>query len=94
MPSGGVANENTYTMHNPFVALAAQKRMPARLRFNYLHQDPPNDPTLPTLSRTENSLPFFRNDWIRSGGIGEVTGGSINGLKAIAAQGCGPGPHA
>jgi predicted amidohydrolase YtcJ len=88
MPSGGVANENTYTMHNPFVALAAEKRMPARLRFNYLHQDPPNDPTLPTLSqRLKNSLPFFGNDWIRSGGIGEFTGGGINGLKAIAAAG-------
>ena len=85
MPSGGVANENTYTMHNPFVALAAEKRMPARLRFNYLHQDPPNDPTLPTLS--QNSLPFFGNDWIRSGGIGEFTGGGLNGLKAIAAAG-------
>jgi predicted amidohydrolase YtcJ len=88
MPSGGVANENTYTMHNPFVALAAEKRMPARLRFNYLHQDPPNDPTPPTLSqRLKNSLPFFGNDWIRSGGIGEFTGGGINGLKAIAAAG-------
>src|SRR5205085_2860643 len=42
-PSGGVANENTYTMYNPFLALDAEKRMPARLRFNYLHQDPPND---------------------------------------------------
>jgi predicted amidohydrolase YtcJ len=86
VPSGGVANENTYTMHNPFVALAAEKRMPARLRFNYLHQDPPDDPALPTLSqRLKNSLPFFGNDWIRSGGIGEFTGGGINGLKAIAA---------
>jgi predicted amidohydrolase YtcJ len=75
-------------MHNPFVALAAEKRMPARLRFNYLHQDPPNDPTLPTLSqRLKNSLPFFGNDWIRSGGIGEFTGGGVNGLKAIAAAG-------
>ena len=38
-PSGGVASENTYTMHNPFLALDAEKRLPARLRFNYLHQD-------------------------------------------------------
>ena len=87
-PSGGVANENTYTMHNPFLALAAQGRLPARLRFNYLHQDPPNDPTLPTLSpRLRNSFPFFGNDWIRSGGIGEFTGGGVNGLRAIAAAG-------
>ncbi len=87
-PSGGVASENTYTMHNPFLALEAEKRLPARLRFNYLHQDPPNDPTLPTLSqRLKNSFPFFGNDWIRSGGIGEFTGGGVNGLRAIAAAG-------
>jgi predicted amidohydrolase YtcJ len=86
--SGGVANENTYTMHNPFLALDAEKRMPARLRFNYLHQDPPNDPTLPTLSqRLKYSFPFFGNDWIKSGGIGEFTGGGVNGLRAIAAAG-------
>lgn len=87
-PSGGVANENTYTMHNPFLALDAEKRLPARLRFNYLHQDPPNDPTLPTLShRLKNSFPFFGNDWMKSGGIGEFTGGGVNGLRAIAAAG-------
>src|SRR5205823_12031499 len=39
-PSGGVANENTYTMYNSFLALHAEKNLPARLRFNYLHQDP------------------------------------------------------
>jgi predicted amidohydrolase YtcJ len=88
LPSGGVANENTYTMHQPFLALAAEQRLPARLRFNYLHQDPPNDPSLPTLGpRLRNSLPFFGNDWIRSGGIGEFTGGGVNGLPAIAAAG-------
>ena len=87
-PSGGVASENTYTMHNPFLALEAEKRLPARLRFNYLHQDAPADATLPTLSpRLRNSFPFFGNDWIRSGGIGEFTGGGINGLRAIAAAG-------
>lgn len=88
MPSGGVASENTYTMHQPFLALEAEKRLPARLRFNYLHQDPPNDPALPTLlPRLRNSLPFFGNDWIRSGGIGEFTGGGVNGLRAIASAG-------
>src|SRR4029077_16249798 len=87
-PSGGVATENTYTMHNSYLALDAEKRLPARLRFNYLHQDPPNDPTLPTLSqRLKNSMPFFGNDWMRSGGIGEFTGGGVNRLRAIAAAG-------
>ena len=39
--SGGVANENTYTMHNPFLALHREGTMPARLRIDFLHQDPP-----------------------------------------------------
>lgn len=87
-PSGGVANENTYTMHRPFLALDADGMLPARLRFNYLHQDPPDDPALPTLSaRLKNSFPFFGNEWMKSGGIGEFTGGGVNGLRAIAAAG-------
>jgi predicted amidohydrolase YtcJ len=88
LPSGGVANENTYTMYNPFLELNATNRLPARLRFNYLHQDPPTDPSLPTLSqRLKNSHPFFGNAWMKSGGIGEFTGGGINGLRAIARAG-------
>ena len=87
-PSGGIASENIYTMHQPFLALAAEQRLPARLRFNHLHQDPPTDPSLPTLGpRLRNALPFFGNDWIRSGGIGEFTGGGVAGLRAIAAAG-------
>ena len=88
LPSGGVANENTYTMYNPFLELNAGNRLPARLRFNYLHQDPPDDPKLPTLSqRLKHSYPFFGNAWMKSGGIGEFTGGGVNGLRAIAAAG-------
>jgi predicted amidohydrolase YtcJ len=87
-PSGGIANENTYTMHNSFLALDAENRLPARLRLNFLHQDPPNDPALPTLSqRLRNSFPFFGNEWLKSGGIGEFTGGGVQGLRAIAAAG-------
>ena len=33
--SGGLANENTYTMHNPFQALHHENAMPARLRIDY-----------------------------------------------------------
>src|SRR5262245_18825675 len=40
-PSGGVANENTYTMHDPFLALNRDGKMPARLRMDFLHQDSP-----------------------------------------------------
>lgn len=88
-PATGIANENTYTMHEPFLTLNREGRLPARLRLDFLHQDPPNaNPPLPTLSqRLRNSFPFFGNDWLRTGGIGEFTGGGIEGLRAIARAG-------
>src|SRR5215831_11762187 len=39
---GGIASENVYTMHHPFLALHRDGAMPARLRIEFLHQDPPN----------------------------------------------------
>ena len=88
-PATGLATENTFTMHRPFLALDGDDRMPARLRMDYLHQDAPDaDPPLPTLSeRLKNSFPFFGNDWLKSGGIGEFTGGGVDGLRAIARAG-------
>jgi predicted amidohydrolase YtcJ len=95
-PSGGVANENTYTMHNPFLALHSEGVMPVRLRIDFLHQDPPNaNPPLPTLSqRLKNSFPFFGDDWLKTGGVGEFTGGGIEGLRAIAKAGWRAEDHA
>ncbi|MBI2150360.1 MAG: amidohydrolase family protein [Acidobacteria bacterium] len=88
-PATGIASENTYTMHDPFRALHREGRMPARLRIDFLHQDSPTaNPPLPTLSqRLKNSFPLFGDDWLRTGGIGEFTGGGIEGLKAIARAG-------
>jgi predicted amidohydrolase YtcJ len=88
-PATGIASENTYTMHEPFFALERDGTMPARLRIDFLHQDSPSaDPPLPTLGpRLRNTFPFFGNDWLRTGGIGEFTGGGIEGLRAIAAAG-------
>lgn len=95
-PAGGIASENTYTMHNPFLALHREGRMPARLRIDFLHQDSPKaDPPLPTLSqRLRNSFPFFGDEWIKTGGIGEFTGGGIEGLRAIARAGWRAEDHA
>ena len=88
LPSNGIANENTYTMHFPFLALDREKRMPARLRIDFLHQDPAADTALTTLApRLRHSFPFFGNDWLRTGGIGEFTGGGLNGLLAIGRAG-------
>jgi predicted amidohydrolase YtcJ len=75
-------------MHEPFLALNREGKMTARLRLDFLHQDPAGDPSLPTLSqRLRNSFPFFGNDWLKTGGIGEFTGGGVEGLKAIAKAG-------
>jgi predicted amidohydrolase YtcJ len=95
-PSTGVANENTYTMHNPFIALHKEGKMPARLRLDFLHQDSPTaNPPLPTLSqRLKNSFPFFGDEWLKTGGIGEFTGGGIEGLRAIAKAGWRAEDHA
>jgi len=95
-PSGGIANENTFTMHQPFLTLNREGRLPARLRIDFLHQDPVNaDPPLATLSeRLKNSFPLFGNDWLRTGGIGEFTGGGVEGLKAIARAGWRAEDHA
>ena len=94
--SGGLANENTYTMHNPFMALHRDGAMPARLRIDFLHQDSPTaNPPLPTLSvRLKNSFPFFGDEWIKTGGIGEFTGGGVEGLRAIAKAGWRAEDHA
>lgn len=74
MPSDGAAHEDNYTMQLPFVALHRDGRLNARLRINYLHQDA--TPDLVTLKeRLRNTIPFFGDDWIRTGGIGEFIGG-------------------
>lgn len=95
-PATGIASENTFTMHEPFLALHREGRLTARLRLDFLHQDPPppagsdaaSPPSLPTLSqRLKNTFPFFGDDWVKTGGIGEFTGGGIEGLKAIARAG-------
>jgi predicted amidohydrolase YtcJ len=88
-PAPGLASENTYTMHAPFHALDREGRLPARLRIDFLHQDSPTaTPPLPTLGpRLRNSFPRFGNDWLRTGGIGEFTGGGVEGLRAIAKAG-------
>lgn len=95
-PAGGIASENTYTMHAPFLTLDREGRLPVRVRLEFLHQDPPDaDPPLPTLSqRLRNSFPFFGNDWLRTGGIGEFTGGGVEGLRAIAKAGWRAEDHA
>jgi len=76
MPSDGAAHEDNYTMHQPFLSLHAEGTMPARLRINFLHQDA--TPELVTLNeRLRNAYPFFGDDLVRTGGIGEFIAGGV-----------------
>jgi predicted amidohydrolase YtcJ len=69
-PSDGAAHENNYTMHLPFLSLYDEGRATVRLRINFLHMD--TDPSVPTLTdRLQNAFPFFGDDMVRTGGIGE-----------------------
>ena len=69
-PADGAAHEDNYTMHLPFLALHDERKLPARLRINFLHQD--TTPDLPTLNeRLKNSFKFFGDDMVRTGAIGE-----------------------
>ena len=43
---------------------------------------------------SRNSFPFFGDEWIKTGGIGEFTGGGIEGLRAIAKAGWRAEDHA
>jgi predicted amidohydrolase YtcJ len=88
-PADGAAHEDNYTMQLPFVALNQEGKLPARLRINYLHQDA--SPELTTLrERLRNTLPFFGDDMVRTGGIGEFIGGGkafVDAARLIARSG-------
>ncbi len=75
----GAAHEDNYTMHLPFLSVRDDGALAARLRINFLHME--SDPDTPELAeRLRNAFPFFGDDMVRTGGIGE-----------FIAQGTGPG---
>jgi hypothetical protein len=77
-PSDGAAHEDNFTMHLPFLSLSEEGRLDARLRINFLHMEA--DQATPELvERLKNAFPFFGDDLVRTGGIGE-----------FIAQGTGP----
>ena len=87
-PNDGAAHEDNYAMNLPFLALHKEGKLPARLRINFLHQDA--TPDLPTLrERVRNSFPFFGDDMVRTGGIGEFIAGpkaSTEAAKLLARE--------
>jgi predicted amidohydrolase YtcJ len=84
-PSDGAAHENNYTMHLPFLSLYDEGRAPVRLRINFLHMD--TDPSVPTLTdRLQNAFPFFGDDMVRTGGIGEFIASGLGPAFVEAAR--------
>jgi predicted amidohydrolase YtcJ len=76
--SDGAAHEDNFTMHRPFLSVHGDGDLRARVRINFLHME--SDPATPELvERLRNQFPFFGDDMISTGGIGE-----------FIAQGTGP----
>jgi hypothetical protein len=89
-PADGAAHEDNYAMHQPFLSLHAEGKLPSRLRINFLHQD--TTPELITLTeRLRNSYKFFGDDIVRTGGIGEFISGNnmvfVEAARRIARAG-------
>ncbi|MGI5152174.1 amidohydrolase [Plantactinospora sp. CA-294935] len=77
-PADGAAHEDNHSMHLPFLDVYAQGRGIVRLRINYLHQD--TDPAVPELTaRLRHTYPFFGDDMVRTGAIGEFIAASYSG---------------
>jgi len=84
-PSDGAAHEDNYAMHLPFLSVYAAGAGIIRLRINFLHME--TDPTLPGLTqRLQNAFPFFGNEWVRTGGIGEFIAAGLGPTWLEAAR--------
>ena len=69
-PTDVSASEDNYAMYDPFLRVYQENKGIVRLRINYLHRDV--DTNVATLDeRLHNAFPFFGNDLVRTGGIGE-----------------------
>jgi predicted amidohydrolase YtcJ len=69
-PTDGAAHEDNFTMHFPFLEVYEQGDGLVRLRINFLHMET-DDATPELIQRLKNAFPFFGNDWVKTGGIGE-----------------------
>jgi predicted amidohydrolase YtcJ len=83
-PADGAAHEDNYTMHLPFLAVHDAGELLARVRINFLHME--SDVNTPGLAeRLRNQFPFFGDDWLRTGGIGEFIAQGTGAAFAAAA---------
>jgi predicted amidohydrolase YtcJ len=92
-PTDGAAHEDNFTMHIPFLEVYDQGDGIVRLRINFLHME--TDDATPELEqRLKNAFPFFGNDLVRTGGIGEfiaqgvtVPGRFLDAARKVAKAG-------
>lgn len=75
-PSDGAAHEDNFSMHEPFLELYASGQLGTRLRINFLNLEEDTDTPM-LVARLKNAFPFFGNDLVRTGGIGEFTAGDF-----------------
>jgi predicted amidohydrolase YtcJ len=69
-PSQILSNLDQYRMYDPWLELHREGRTIVRLQTNFLQNQ--NDPQLPELKeRLRNTFPFFGDDMLRTGAIGE-----------------------
>jgi predicted amidohydrolase YtcJ len=66
----GAAHEDNFTMHFPFLEVYERGEGLVRLRINFLHMEA-DDATPELVQRLKNAFPFFGNDMVKTGGIGE-----------------------
>ncbi|HEV2782521.1 MAG TPA: amidohydrolase family protein [Actinophytocola sp.] len=84
-PADGAAHEDNFAMHQPFLAVYAEGAGIVRLRINFLHME--TDPALPELTqRLRNAYPFFGDDLVRTGGIGEFLAAGLGPVWLDAAR--------
>ena len=73
----GAAHEDNFTMHFPFLEVYEQGKGLVRLRINFLHMEA-DDATPELVQRLKNAFPFFGDDLVRTGGIGEFIAQGVN----------------
>jgi predicted amidohydrolase YtcJ len=83
----GAAHEDNFTMHFPFLEIYEQGKGLVRLRINFLHMET-DDGTPELVQRLKNAFPFFGNEWVKTGGIGEfiASGNAVPGRFLEAAR--------
>jgi predicted amidohydrolase YtcJ len=84
-PNQILSNLDQYRMYDPWLELHREGRTIVRLQINFLQNQ--NDPQLPELKeRLRNQFPFFGDDMLRTGAIGEWAAPLASGAVWVEAQ--------